>query len=144
MHTPPQAASAASPRAAANAWRQPPSTSSEVRTSSQPSSRAAAATTAAGTPIYDYVDRNNDGEEEQDNFMLTNSGESPVSHVISLVLQKEFDFGLDLLLGYAYTQAEDVSPMTSSVAASAPLSSSTDPVLIVVRAGCRSSPATRS
>jgi outer membrane receptor for ferrienterochelin and colicin len=75
-------------------------------------------TTAAGTPIYDYVDRNNDGEEEQDNFMLTNSGESPVSHVISLVLQKEFDFGLDVLLGYAYTQAEDVSPMTSSVAAS--------------------------
>ena len=75
-------------------------------------------TTAAGTPIYDYIDRNNDGEEEQDNFMLTNSGETPVSHVISLVAQKEFDFGLDVLLGYAYTQAEDVSPMTSSVAAS--------------------------
>ncbi len=75
-------------------------------------------TTAAGTPIYDYVDRNNDGEEEQDNYMLTNSGETPVSNVISLVLQKEFDFGLDVLLGYAWTEAEDVSPMTSSVAAS--------------------------
>lgn len=75
-------------------------------------------TTAAGTPIYDYLDRNNDGEEEQDNFMLTNSGETPVSNVVSLVLQKEFDFGLDVLLGYAWTEAEDVSPMTSAVAAS--------------------------
>jgi len=75
-------------------------------------------TTAAGTPIYDYLDRNNDGEEERDNFMLTNSGETPVSNVVSLVLQKEFDFGLDVLLGYAWTEAEDVSPMTSAVAAS--------------------------
>jgi hypothetical protein len=73
-------------------------------------------TTAAGTPIYDYVDRNNDGEDEEDNFMLTNASETPVSNVVSLVLQKEFDFGLDVLLGYAWTQAEDVSPMTSSVA----------------------------
>ena len=35
-----------------------------------------------------------------------------------MILRKEWDFGLDALFGYAYTDAEDVSPMTSSVAAS--------------------------
>ena len=50
--------------------------------------------------------------------MLTNSGENPESTSASIVLRKEFDNGLDLLFGYAYTQAEDVSPMTSSTAGS--------------------------
>jgi len=75
-------------------------------------SQAQVGTTIIGTPIYDYT-----GGAE-DNFMLTNSSESPVSNVISLVAKKSFDFGLDVLLGYAYTDAEDVSPMTSATAGS--------------------------
>jgi len=66
-------------------------------------------TTAAGTPIYDFVNGN-------DNHMLTNSHRTPTSNVISFVLKKEFDMGLDLLFGYAHTEAEDVAPMTSSTA----------------------------
>ncbi|MEL7296837.1 MAG: TonB-dependent receptor, partial [Pseudomonadota bacterium] len=69
--------------------------------------------TRAGAPIYGYVD----GRGE-DNLMLTNSDENPESTSLSLVLRKEWDNGFDLLLGYAYTQAEDVSPMTSSTAGS--------------------------
>ncbi|MDX1569012.1 MAG: carboxypeptidase regulatory-like domain-containing protein [Xanthomonadales bacterium] len=68
-------------------------------------------TTTTGIPIYDYV-------RGRDNFMLTNSDEEPDSDVISLVFTKAFQNGLDLQLGYAHTKAEDVSPMTSSVAGS--------------------------
>ena len=68
-------------------------------------------TTAAGSPIYDYVNG-------RDNFMLTNSSETPISNVISLVARKEFDNGIGLMLGYAYTDAEDVVPMTASTAGS--------------------------
>ncbi len=67
--------------------------------------------TIIGTPIYDYVNG-------RDNYMLTNSNENPISNVYSLVARKSFDWGLDVLLGYAYTEAEDVSPMTSSTAGS--------------------------
>jgi hypothetical protein len=74
-------------------------------------SQSIVGTTSAGMPIYDYTNG-------ADNYQLTNSSEEPVSNVISLVLRKEFDFGLDVLLGYAWTEAEDVSPMTSSVAGS--------------------------
>jgi hypothetical protein len=69
--------------------------------------------TSLGTPIYDYADPG-----VRDNYMLTNSSENPVSHSFSIVAQKSFDWGLDVLLGYAYTEAEDVSPMTSSTASS--------------------------
>lgn len=74
-------------------------------------SQAVVGTTTAGQPIYDFVN----GE---DNFMLTNSRENGSSDLFSIVLNKSFDFGLDLRLGYAYTDAEDVSPMTSSTAGS--------------------------
>jgi len=67
--------------------------------------------TRAGTPIYDYTNG-------ADNFMLTNSDENPISNTVSVVLRKDFDWGLDVLFGYAWTEAEDVSPMTSAVAAS--------------------------
>jgi hypothetical protein len=67
--------------------------------------------TSAGYPIYDYTNG-------QDNFMLTNSKYSASSDVFSVIFSKDFDSGLDVSLGYAYTQAEDVSPMTSSVAGS--------------------------
>ncbi len=69
-------------------------------------------TTTIGTPIYAFTNGS-------DNLMLTNSDESPVSNVFSIVAQKSFDdWGLDVLFGYAYTDAEDVSPMTSAVAVS--------------------------
>ncbi len=68
-------------------------------------------TTAAGQPIYDFVN----GAE---NYMLTNSGRRPEAHSLSLVARRRYDWGLDWTLGYAWTDAEDVSPMTSSVAAS--------------------------
>lgn len=74
-------------------------------------SQSIVGTTTAGTPIYDYTNG-------QDNYLLTNSGESPESSTLSLVLRKQFESGLDLLVGYAYTDAEDVSPMTSSTAGS--------------------------
>ena len=49
-------------------------------------------------------------------FALTNSKDEPETLVLSTSLAKEYDFGLDWSLGYAYTHAEDVHPMTSSVA----------------------------
>jgi Carboxypeptidase regulatory-like domain len=67
--------------------------------------------TTAGQPIYANV-------RGQSNYMLTNSSESPESHSLSLLARQTYDFGLDWTFGYAYTQAEDLSPMTSSVASS--------------------------
>jgi hypothetical protein len=68
--------------------------------------------TSIGTPIYDYK------PGIVDDYMLTNSSENPVAQSFSIVAQKSFDWGLDVLVGYAYTEAEDVSPMTSSTAGS--------------------------
>ncbi|WP_444917069.1 TonB-dependent receptor [Microbulbifer sp. JMSA003] len=68
-------------------------------------------TTLDGRAIYDSSnDRSGD-------FMLTNvDGDSGFSSVFSLGLSKSFDFGLNVAVGYAFTEAEDVNPMTSSVA----------------------------
>ncbi len=64
-----------------------------------------------GRPIYAS------GNGRRQDFMLTNvSGDSGSSTVLSLGISKSFEFGLDVALGYAYTDAEDVNPMTSSVA----------------------------
>jgi hypothetical protein len=43
-------------------------------------------------------------------------GDDAESTSLSLTLSKSHDFGLDWTIGYAYTDAEDVNPMTSSVA----------------------------
>jgi len=67
--------------------------------------------TLAGYPIYSYTNG-------RDNYMLTNSKETASSDVFSIIFTKDFDSGLDMSIGYAYTDAEDVSPMTSSVAGS--------------------------
>jgi hypothetical protein len=74
-------------------------------------SQAIVGTTRAGGPIYDYVN----GE---DNFMLTNSEFDASSDIASVLVTKRWDFGLDASFGYSYTDGKDVSPMTSSVAAS--------------------------
>lgn len=49
-------------------------------------------------------------------FVLTNSSVGNESFGASLSVAKSFDNGFDFNLGYAYSDAEDVSPMTSSVA----------------------------
>ena len=63
--------------------------------------------------MYDYT-----YEDSEDNFMLTNSRFGGRTHLVSVLLNKYFDNGLDLTFGYAYTDAEDVSPMTSATAGS--------------------------
>ena len=65
-------------------------------------------TTADGYPEYDSV--------REPAFVLTNSSEGNESFGASFALSKFYDSGLDWTFGYAYTNAEDVQPMTSSVA----------------------------
>ncbi|MEL0631353.1 TonB-dependent receptor [Pseudoalteromonas carrageenovora] len=66
-----------------------------------------------GRPIYEEIDgRNGD-------LLLTNvSGDSGDSSVISLAVSKMFDNGISMNFGYAYTDSDDVNPMTSSTAGS--------------------------
>ena len=49
-------------------------------------------------------------------FLLTNANDKGDSLVLSAIVSKEHDFGLNWNLGYAFTDANDVNPMTSSVA----------------------------
>ena len=70
-------------------------------------------TTSAGTPIYDYI-----YSDSEDNYMLTNSKRGGDADLLSIMLHKDFENGFDLNFGYAYTDAEDVSPMTSATAGS--------------------------
>ena len=49
-------------------------------------------------------------------FVLTNSDEDSMSYTVSFGLMKQYDNGISLAGGYAYNHAEDVQPMTSSVA----------------------------
>ncbi|MEM9057124.1 MAG: cell envelope biogenesis protein OmpA, partial [Pseudomonadota bacterium] len=65
-------------------------------------------TTAEGYPQYDSV--------REASFVLTNSSTDADALTLSLGLQKEFDNGFQFQVGYSYTDAEDINPMTSSVA----------------------------
>jgi outer membrane receptor for ferrienterochelin and colicin len=60
-----------------------------------------------GRPVY--TGNTND-------FVLTNSVKKPYSQVYSLSLNNSYGNGIDWTLGYAYTNARDTNPMTSSVA----------------------------
>ena len=60
-----------------------------------------------GRPIY--------GGSTSD-FLLTNAEEKGKSLVLSAAVSQQYDNGIDWSLGYAYTDAKDVNPMTSSVA----------------------------
>ena len=52
-------------------------------------------------------------------FLLTNvKGDSGDATTLSLAVSKEYDFGLDVSVAYAYNDSTDVNPMTSSVAGS--------------------------
>lgn len=64
---------------------------------------------ADGRPIYESVRR--------ESFVLTNSDDEQNRTIsISGGIQKSYDNGFDYALGYAYTDSQDVQPMTSSVA----------------------------
>lgn len=67
--------------------------------------------TLAGGPIYTAIPGAGQG-----NLMLTNAKNDGTAHVFSVVFNKSWDFGMDLMLGYAYTDAEDISPMSSFTA----------------------------
>jgi len=67
--------------------------------------------TIIGLPRYDFVNGT-------DNLVLLNSTFEGTSDIFSIGLSKDFDFGLDVSVGYAYTESEDVSPMTSFTAGS--------------------------
>ncbi|MGS2721395.1 TonB-dependent receptor [Paraglaciecola aestuariivivens] len=67
-----------------------------------------------GRPIYE-----SNGRFDGNDLLLTNvKGSDGESRVLSLAVSKEYDFGLDATLAYAYTRSTDVSPMTSSTAGS--------------------------
>ncbi len=65
--------------------------------------------TAAGSPILSNV-------VGSENFMLTNSNRDADTLVLSASVNKKWDNGLETTFGYAYTDAEDISGMNSSVA----------------------------
>ena len=80
-----------------------------------------------GRPIYRSIDRSDpdcaidpaaaacSSRSFNNDFVLTNT-DGGSQTVASASLTQSYDWGLDWTLGYAYTQAEDVNPMTSSVA----------------------------
>lgn len=65
-------------------------------------------TTDEGRPIY--------SSERLASFVLTNSDTSSTSYTVSFGVMKDWENGISLAAGYAYNHAEDVQPMTSSVA----------------------------
>ncbi|AXE65414.1 outer membrane receptor (OMR) family protein [Hyphomonas polymorpha PS728] len=64
-------------------------------------------TAADGRPVY--TGNTND-------FLLTNAEEKGWARTVSVGLSKDYGNGIDWTAGYAFTQAKDVNPMTSSVA----------------------------
>lgn len=74
-------------------------------------SREQVGTAPDGRPIY-----GSSNGRRQDFFLTNVRGDSGDSLSASLALTKSHDFGLDWSIAYAYTKADDVSPMTSSVA----------------------------
>ena len=69
-----------------------------------------------GTRVVDGVTYPTYDSPNQDAFVLTNSEVGNEAFVASVGLSKEWDSGWATTLGYAYSDAKDVSPMTSSVA----------------------------
>ncbi len=68
----------------------------------------------AADPLSDPggCDRQGNGD-----YILTNvAGSDAESTSLSFTLSNAYDWGLDWTFGYAYTEADDVNPMTSSVA----------------------------
>jgi len=65
-----------------------------------------------GRPIYDSVNHSRNSD-----FLLTNvTGDDAKSTILSFAVSKAYDNGFAFSASYAYTDAQDVHPMTSSVA----------------------------
>lgn len=71
---------------------------------------------ATGTRTLNGVTVPTYSSPNMDTFVLTNADVSNESFVASLGASKEWDNGWAATFGYAYSDAKDVSPMTSSVA----------------------------
>ncbi|MEI8703780.1 TonB-dependent receptor [Pseudoalteromonas sp. B62] len=70
-------------------------------------------TTFDGRPILKSI------EDRDGDLLLTNvNGDSGETSIISAAVSKAFDNGIKVQLSYAYTDADDVNPMTSSTASS--------------------------
>ena len=69
-----------------------------------------------GTTVFDGVTYPTYDSVRLASYVLTNSDVSNEAFVASLGASKEWDNGIALTLGYAYSDAKDVQPMTSSVA----------------------------
>lgn len=69
--------------------------------------------TAVGTTEDGYVEYERTG---LGSLELTNSGEKSTSYSLTATMNKAWDNGIALVAGYNYSHAEDVQPMTSSVA----------------------------
>jgi hypothetical protein len=70
------------------------------------------ATAPDGRPVYDSINHSRNSD-----FLLTNvKGDDAKSTIVSFAISKEYDNGLAFSTSYAYTDAQDVHPMTSSVA----------------------------
>lgn len=79
--------------------------------------------TIDGRPIYgkkvlgvDSRGHNVTRNSRYSDLLLTNAPKDGSSTTISLAAKKEYDFGLDAQIGYAYNKSKDYNPMTSSVA----------------------------
>ncbi|WP_440056679.1 TonB-dependent receptor (plasmid) [Pseudoalteromonas sp. T1lg65] len=75
-----------------------------------------------GRPITaqkEFTDADGEKYTRSNEYILGNvSGKDGESQVVSLSLQKSFENGIDVMASYAYTDAKDVNPMTSSTAGS--------------------------
>jgi len=85
-----------------------------------------------GRPVYFPTDKEPPGCEAdplgnlfgcdrlftQDYILSNVQGDDVEQMSFSLTLGKAFDWGLDVVVGYAFTESEDVNPMTSSTAGS--------------------------
>lgn len=58
------------------------------------------------------------GNPFNNNYLLTNTDDKGSALTLSAAIRKEYDNGVDWSLAYAYNDAEDVNPMTSSTAGS--------------------------
>jgi hypothetical protein len=77
---------------------------------------------ADGRAIYEYitVGQSDSGFPVSRSFrksdlILTNAEEDGKATTFSIAVKKEYDFGLNMNLGYAHNKSEDVTPMTSAV-----------------------------
>jgi hypothetical protein len=83
----------------------------------RPSAVLTGETAPDGRPIYTDPRTPGPGFCFCSDFLLTNTkGSDAEALTLSLNLNKSYDNGWDWSLGYAYTDAEEVSPMSSSVA----------------------------